>query len=96
MLRSVRLSAPGLPRPASSDRAVAIFCGNITAAFRHPIEVEHRQRRWSARVDGTRRDVAYREAEKVAVFSDGTEDKRLPSFSRLPKVFGPPRDKDYA
>jgi hypothetical protein len=53
------------------------------------IEIEHRQRRWSARVDGTRRDVAYREAEKVAVFSEGTEDKRLPSFSRLPKVFGP-------
>jgi iron complex transport system ATP-binding protein len=35
---------------AAGPAAEIITTENITAAFRHPIEVEHRHRRWSARV----------------------------------------------
>jgi iron complex transport system ATP-binding protein len=35
---------------AAGPAAAIITTDNITAAFRHPIEVEHRHRRWSARV----------------------------------------------
>ena len=52
---------------AVGPAAEIITSANITAAFRHPIEVEHRHRRWSARVDRPLRSVLYKEAEKEAV-----------------------------
>jgi iron complex transport system ATP-binding protein len=47
---------------AAGPAAETITTENITAAFRHPIEVEHRHRRWSARVDRSLRSVLYKEA----------------------------------
>jgi iron complex transport system ATP-binding protein len=47
---------------AAGPAAETITSGNITAAFRHPIEVEHRHRRWSARVDRPLRAVLFGEA----------------------------------
>jgi iron complex transport system ATP-binding protein len=46
---------------AAGPAAEIITSANITAAFRHPIDVEHRHRRWSARVDRPLRSVPYRE-----------------------------------
>ncbi|MFF2030427.1 ABC transporter ATP-binding protein [Arthrobacter sp. NPDC058192] len=47
---------------AAGPAAEIITSANITSAFRHPIEVEHRHRRWSARVDRPLRSVHSREA----------------------------------
>ncbi|MEN8582734.1 ATP-binding cassette domain-containing protein [Burkholderia sp. RS01] len=52
---------------AAGPAAETITSENITAAFRHPIKVEYRHRRWSARVDRTLRSEAYLEAETAAI-----------------------------
>jgi iron complex transport system ATP-binding protein len=52
---------------AAGPAAEIITSENITAAFRHPIEVEYRHRRWSARVDRTDRSEVYLEAETAAI-----------------------------
>lgn len=52
---------------AAGPAAETITSGNITAAFRHPIEVEYRHGRWSARVDRSLPSALYREPEMAAV-----------------------------
>ncbi|MCW2131207.1 ABC transporter ATP-binding protein [Arthrobacter sp. VKM Ac-2550] len=52
---------------AAGPAAKTISSENITAAFKHPIEVEYRHGRWAARVDRSFRSVLYKDSEMVAV-----------------------------
>lgn len=52
---------------AAGPAADIINSDNITFTFRHPIEVEYRHGRWSARVDRTLPPALYRESEMTAV-----------------------------
>jgi iron complex transport system ATP-binding protein len=54
---------------AAGPAMETITTENITAAFRHPIEVEHRHRRWSARVGRRLRFPALVDQEKEAVLA---------------------------
>jgi iron complex transport system ATP-binding protein len=52
---------------AAGPAAEVINSESISAAFRHPIEVEYRHGRWSARVDRVPGAAVRGEAEKAAV-----------------------------